>query len=172
MPKQNPQNIKVEIKQGDPQTNSIQIDLVGEPALKFDPQRVKDWVTFRLVCAGMNRCLAKNSTVAEAVNCVSTLAQFRLEEITLAPTAQSKQFQVNVKPLADRLQIQLSGDQIGKSASLFQDSSRIEKQLRALLACKQANHCGTENQSLAERWKCVSTVGAYRFQGRTFSDGA
>lgn len=151
--------LKVNVKEAG---KGYQIQLSGDEELaKIDPRKIQDFVTSRVACASRNRCSQTRRTIAEQLNCVSLLAERRIARVGQTVFG-DEPVQVTVKTTAGGLQISITGAQADAVKGLL-NSDQIEKGLTAVKACRQTNRCGARDQSLAERWQCVSTLGARRF---------
>lgn len=150
---------KISVKQ---MADGFQIQLPEDDELaKVDPQKIQAFITSRLACASRNRCAERNRTIAERLDCAFKLAERRIGQVGQTTLA-AQPLQVETKKSAKGLQINVKGAQYENFKQAFQES-KIEEGLNAIRACRQANRCGARNQTLAERWQCVSTLGARRF---------
>lgn len=138
-----------------------EIELSGDDELaKVDAEKIQSFLVTRLACAARNRCADETRSVAERLNCVSTLADRRIAKI--GRTDLARQTTIDVKKSANGLRVSITGPGVGAFEKAFQ-ASQLEEGLTAIRACRQANRCGTKDQTLSQRWQCVGQLGARRF---------
>lgn len=150
-------NLNVNVKQL--AANNYSIELTGSDAQHLDPARVTSWLNDRLACASANHCFDKAQTAGQRVDCVTFLARRRIAGVEHVGTHAHV---AKLTKSATGLHLEITRDALASLVPSL-DQKHIEARIHTLATCAAANNCRTRSQTLADKWKCVATLGASRF---------
>jgi len=122
----------------------------------LDVKRVAAFVKERIACAAANKCRPGDSVMAK-VRCVTSLTAMRMGATRLAAAIAGGP-KVAARQSGDGVTLTITG-----ARGLRVDPERIQEVVNAAAACRERNACA-ERVNPADRWQCVSTLGARVFE--------